>query len=177
MSSILIGGKHFFFKKNYQWKKFMTPTWFEHAAFWSGVRRATVAPRSQLNHKLTKLRRKQNEGSTEIWTRIAGFKVQSANHYTIEPWHMWEVKLVEVPNCNLCILKDWFETLVQITNYGCKNILMGNFSTKYLCFLPGSNRRPCACEAHVITTTLRKRTKAPPKSKGYTHIRLLSSVG
>ena len=86
MSSILIGGKHFFFKKNYQWKKFMTPTWFEHAAFWSGVRRATVAPRSQLNHKLTKLRRKQNEGSTEIWTRIAGFKVQSANHYTIEPW-------------------------------------------------------------------------------------------
>ena len=24
-------------------------------------------------------------GSTEIWTRIAGFKVQSANHYTIEP--------------------------------------------------------------------------------------------
>ena len=25
------------------------------------------------------------EGSTEIWTRIAGFKVQSANHYTIEP--------------------------------------------------------------------------------------------
>ena len=25
-----------------------------------------------------------------------------------------------------------------------------------LCFRPGSNRRPCACEAHVITTTLRK---------------------
>ena len=25
-----------------------------------------------------------------------------------------------------------------------------------LCFLPGSNRRPCACEAHVITATLRK---------------------
>ena len=24
-------------------------------------------------------------GSTEIWTRIAGFRVQSANHYTIEP--------------------------------------------------------------------------------------------
>ena len=28
-------------------KKYLTPTWFEHAAFWSGVRRATVAPRSQ----------------------------------------------------------------------------------------------------------------------------------
>ena len=24
------------------------------------------------------------------------------------------------------------------------------------CFLPGSNRRPCPCEGHVITTTLRK---------------------
>ena len=27
---------------------------------------------------------------------------------------------------------------------------------KNICFRPGSNRRPCACEAHVITTTLRK---------------------
>ena len=26
----------------------LTPTWFEHAAFWSGVRRATIAPQSQL---------------------------------------------------------------------------------------------------------------------------------
>ena len=24
-------------------------------------------------------------GPTEIWTRIAGFKVQSANHYTMGP--------------------------------------------------------------------------------------------
>ena len=37
----------------------------------------------------------KNLGSTEIWTRIAGFKVQSANHYTIEPcghtrlWCVW----------------------------------------------------------------------------------------
>ena len=29
--------------------------------------------------------RLQKLGSTEIWTRIAGFKVQSANHYTIGP--------------------------------------------------------------------------------------------
>ena len=57
----------------------MTPTWFEHAAFWSGVRRATVAPRSHIDKRVKKI------GSTEIWTRIAGFKVQSANHYTIEP--------------------------------------------------------------------------------------------
>ena len=56
-------------------KKILTPTWFEHAAFWSGVRRATVAPRSQVVW-----------GPTEIWTRIAGFRVQSANRYTIRPW-------------------------------------------------------------------------------------------
>ena len=55
-------------------KRELTPTWFEHAAFWSGVRRATVAPRSQVVW-----------GPTEIWTRIAGFKVQSADRYTIEP--------------------------------------------------------------------------------------------
>ena len=29
------------------WEK-LTPTWFEHANFWSVVRRATVAPRSHL---------------------------------------------------------------------------------------------------------------------------------
>ena len=31
------------------------------------------------------VRKKKYQGPTEIWTRIAGFKVQSANHYTIEP--------------------------------------------------------------------------------------------
>ena len=29
---------------------------------------------------------KGREGSAEIWTRIAGFRVQSANHYTTEPY-------------------------------------------------------------------------------------------
>ena len=43
---------------------------------------------------------KENEkkkwGSTEIWTRIAGFKVQSANHYTMEPL-LWKlVKILRV---------------------------------------------------------------------------------
>ena len=28
----------------------MTPTWFEHATFWSGVRRATVAPQGLLTY-------------------------------------------------------------------------------------------------------------------------------
>ena len=63
--------------KKYNVKVILTPTWFEHAAFWSGVRRATVAPRSQ-----------DVWGPTEIWTRIAGFKVQSANHYTIGPYFL-----------------------------------------------------------------------------------------
>ena len=77
MSSILIGGMLFLTQviSSVCEKKILTPTWFEHAAFWSGVRRATVAPRSQVVW-----------GPTEIWTRIAGFKVQSANHYTIEPY-------------------------------------------------------------------------------------------
>ncbi len=33
-------------------KKELTPTWFEHATFWSGVRRATVAPRGLKISKL-----------------------------------------------------------------------------------------------------------------------------
>ena len=32
--------------------------------------------------------KKEKAGSTEIWTRIAGFRVQSANQYTIESW-LW----------------------------------------------------------------------------------------
>ena len=41
-------------KKSWKIKKDMTPTWFEHATFWSGVRRATVAPRSRcMNPKLS----------------------------------------------------------------------------------------------------------------------------
>ena len=67
MSSILIGGTNNFaflgwpifisqlkamcsnkesINYNGEQKIILTPTWFEHAAFWSGVRRATVAPRS-----------------------------------------------------------------------------------------------------------------------------------
>ena len=35
----------------YQNRTRMTLTWFEHAAFWSGVRRATVAPRSHNDNR------------------------------------------------------------------------------------------------------------------------------
>ena len=110
-------------KFDWKWKMILTPTWFEHAAFWSGVRRATVAPRSRTE-----------SGSTEIWTRIAGFKVQSANHYTMEP---------RVSQQQVCFHQ--YSKWDTLTGGG-----------KKLCFLPGSNRRPCACEAHVITATLRK---------------------
>ena len=34
-------------RKRKREKMYLTPTWFEHATFWSGVRRATVAPRSR----------------------------------------------------------------------------------------------------------------------------------
>ena len=37
-------------------------------------------------------RKSGKSGSTEIWTRIAGFRVQSANHYTIEPWPCREAR-------------------------------------------------------------------------------------
>ena len=30
-------------------------------------------------------KKRLGKGPTEIWTRIAGFKVQSANHYTMGP--------------------------------------------------------------------------------------------
>ena len=75
----LVLAKIFFYPCGDKYKNLLTPTWFEHAAFWSGVRRATVAPRSHIGKRVKMI------GSTEIWTRIAGFKVQSANHYTIEP--------------------------------------------------------------------------------------------
>ena len=40
----------------------MTPTWVEHAAFWSGVTRATIAPRSQV--------RRPSVQSTSLYTFI-----------------------------------------------------------------------------------------------------------
>ncbi len=43
--------------------------------------------------------------------------------------------------------------------YICKKIFLAAVSCskkKEICFRPGSNRRPFACEANVITTTLRK---------------------
>ena len=44
----------------------------------------------------------KREGSTEIWTRIAGFKVQSANHYTIEPCSATRLITDSYLICTLC---------------------------------------------------------------------------
>ena len=46
--------------------KIMTPTWLEHAAFWSGVRRATIAPRSRLRKEAKIYVNKQNPNLTNI---------------------------------------------------------------------------------------------------------------
>ena len=37
-----------------------------------------------------------------------------------------------------------------------QDMIVDTEQNEKICFLPGSNRRPCACEAHVITATLRK---------------------
>ena len=48
----------------------LTPTWFEHAAFWSGVRRATVAPRSQICRLLANLIRAHPCGLSVLFGKI-----------------------------------------------------------------------------------------------------------
>ena len=48
-------------------KSFMTPTWFEHAAFWSGVRRATVAPRSHTDKSCSKRLRFYRDLNSDRW--------------------------------------------------------------------------------------------------------------
>ena len=48
-------------------KMFVKPTWFEHAAFWSGVRRATIAPQNQiLDSKIIKKEGQQ----PQIWYKV-----------------------------------------------------------------------------------------------------------
>ena len=48
-------------------KIIMTPTWFEHAAFWSGVRRATVAPRSHTDKSCSKRLRFYRDLNSDRW--------------------------------------------------------------------------------------------------------------
>ena len=110
MSSILIGGKPFFsdflvkltvtqivacrqylrqkFKKN-----IFDPDviWTRSLLIWSQTRY-----RCATESLYTKVQ-KYMTGSTEIWTRIAGFKVQSANHYTIEPYLQFDGIKLKLP--------------------------------------------------------------------------------
>ena len=46
----------------------------------------------------------KSSGSAEIWTRITGFKVQSANHYTTEPHFSLHAVFLESMT-NICQLK------------------------------------------------------------------------
>ena len=51
------------------------------------------------------------KGSTESWTRVFGFKVQGANHYTIEPTQMLKMlTLGELP-----LLVAFYSLFVMIT--------------------------------------------------------------
>ena len=49
----------------------------------------------------------------------------------------------------------WFKSMCPLISFisSAKQIVI---TKKTQCFLPGSNRRPCACKAPVMTTTLRK---------------------
>ena len=46
----------------------------------------------------------KKEGPTEIWTRIAGFRVQSANHYTMGPLY---TEIVNKTRRNMLEKKLW----------------------------------------------------------------------
>ena len=99
MSSILIGGKPFF--SDFLVKLTVTQIVACRQYLGQKCRKIIFDPdviwtRSLLIWSQTRYRcateslyikvQKYMTGSTEIWTRIAGFKVQSANHYTIEPY-------------------------------------------------------------------------------------------
>ena len=63
-----------------------------------------------LNWEETISIREKRLGPTEIWTRIAGFRVQSANHYTIGPQvltHILSVRLVQIPAIVTIKFKIW----------------------------------------------------------------------
>ena len=85
---------HIFFKFVEKWKqsetaltpaeKLLPPFEFSFSLLGSRINLylLDVTEKKKIDLVLNKFSKK---GSTEIWTRIAGFKVQSANHYTMEP--------------------------------------------------------------------------------------------
>ena len=59
-------------------------------------------------------------GSTEIWTRIFGFKVQGDNHYTIEPcdWHPLISIGFSLFFYVFYYLLNWAQIVYQFRNFG-----------------------------------------------------------
>ena len=71
--------------------------------------------------------KKNHEGPTEIWTRITGFRVQSANHYTMGPCTVYVMEFVEagvstkvVFNC--CWVLYGFNANISIRFQAVKNL-------------------------------------------------------
>ena len=65
------------------------------------------------------------QGSTEIWTRIAGFKVQSANHYTIEPLENVESsKVKQIVKTIIKLLKLWNKIIFYFYLFQIKSIFI-----------------------------------------------------
>ena len=71
-------------------------------------------------------------GSTEIWTRIAGFKVQSANHYTIEPQvlagrsnHHYIVQTIFIDISQLLIMRIMFHLSTSLRSKMFKGLEQG----------------------------------------------------
>ncbi len=67
---------------------------------------------------LTEKDKKDLRGLTEIWTRIAGFKVQSANHYTMRPitlcacagiGYIWALQMCHWVLCTRLFCMDKFK--------------------------------------------------------------------
>ncbi len=64
------------------------------------------------------------QGSTETWTRIAGFRVLCANHYTIEPCyfsHRFSINFASVvrdaASCQQSPVINWFESMHSSVAY------------------------------------------------------------
>ena len=86
----------------------LTPTWFEHAAFWSGVRRATVAPRSQICRLLANLIRAHPCGLSVLFGKIRKLVDQNKS----KRWRQKDCLLLkkrEKEHMDWPGLRKWFE--------------------------------------------------------------------
>ena len=101
-------------------KNNLTPTWFEHAAFWSGVRRATIAPRSPSYRKWS-----------NCWKQCVhtGTSKNDARNLS------WSREIV-----NLCISSFLWDNLIKQS----KQVMMLKklkYVGKFLCILKKNNQK------------------------------------